>query len=137
LKKYEIIVDGISVDIYLPFYSEFSIPVNFIQKNTICVEGIRIPKPEILLILKQQAEIQRSESIKGQKDRIDILNLLINTNINFKLYYKLIKKYNLLNFHERLKEIISQSKDEFNYLIDNPRKIKLQKKTLLKKISLK
>ncbi len=63
--------------LYVKYYSEFPLLTREIDK-TIQVEGDRIPKPEILLILKQQAEISRKHSIKGQKDRIDILSLLIS-----------------------------------------------------------
>mgnify|MGYP000707541889 CR=1 FL=1 len=70
LKKYEALIEGISIDIYVPFYSDLAVPPEEIQKSSILIEGFRIPEPEILLILKQQAELARKDSVKGQKDRV-------------------------------------------------------------------
>ena len=72
LKKYEGEVEGVSIDIYVPYYSEFVVPPEEILEKTIRVGNFRVPKPEILLLLKQQAEMRRSESVKGQKDRVDV-----------------------------------------------------------------
>ena len=55
LKKYEIKIDGIDIDIYLPFYSELGIPAEEIQKYAGTREGFTVPQIEILLILKQVA----------------------------------------------------------------------------------
>ncbi len=135
LKKYETAIDGISVDIYVPYYSKFSIPPEDIQKNTISTEGFVIPTPETLLILKQQAELSRRDSVKGQKDRADILNLIINGKIDMKAYLGLLKKYNISQYKKRLAEIINSSKREFEYLnITNPREIKLIKKRILNQL---
>jgi hypothetical protein len=68
LKKYECEIEGVSIDIYVLHYSKFIVPVEEILKNTITLENFRIPKPEILLLLKQQAELERKNSVKGQKD---------------------------------------------------------------------
>ncbi|MCD6216014.1 MAG: hypothetical protein J7J92_02995 [Candidatus Aenigmarchaeota archaeon] len=133
LKKYEAIVENISIDIYVPYFSKLVIPLDYIQKNTIKKEGIELPKPEILLILKQQAELERRDKVKGQKDRVDILNILLKGNIDMKKYFFLVKKYNLEDYVKRLQTIIRTSKIEFEYLgILNPRTIKLIKKKLMK-----
>ena len=94
-------------------------------------------KPEALLILKQQAELERKDSVKGQKDRVDILNILINSDIELKKYFVLVKKYKLKEYPGRLRKIVVESKKEFDYLgIKNPRKIKLIKKRLTDSIRL-
>ena len=135
LKKYEAKVSNVSIDIYVKYYSEFPLPLNEIEK-TIQVAGYTIPKPEILLILKQQAEIARKHSVKGQKDRIDILAMLISNTINIENYLNLIEKYKLQTYLNRLKEIISKSTDEYHHLgITNPRKIKKIKNKLLTALS--
>ncbi len=132
LKKYEALIEGISIDIYVPFYSDLAVPPEEIQKSSILIEGFRIPEPEILLILKQQAELARKDSVKGQKDRVDIINLLMNSEINLKRYLKLLQKFKLISYRNRLKEIILSASKEFQYLgIQNPRKIKLWKKEIL------
>lgn len=136
LKRYEAIVDGISIDIYVPFYSELALPLEYIQKNTLKTEGLIIPKPEILVILKQQAEMERKNSVKGQKDRVDILNIIMKSDINFKTYFAIIKEYNLINYESRLETIIRTAKNEFSYLgIENARKIKLIKKDLIQRMN--
>lgn len=125
LKKYEIKFQEISVDIYLPYFSKIVIPPEDILKKIAIVHGFKTPKIEELLILKQQAEMERKNSIKGLKDRVDIMCLLFSGNINFKRYNDLLEKYSLTTFKNRLKEIISSAKDEFYYLnIKNPREIK-------------
>ncbi|HDM05702.1 MAG TPA: hypothetical protein ENG34_00305 [Candidatus Aenigmarchaeota archaeon] len=132
LKKYEAIVDEVSIDIYVPYFSKLAIPPEDLQKLSMRVEGIRIAKPEALLILKQQAELERKDSIKGLKDRVDILNILINSKVDFKKYHKLIEKYKLEDYPKRLESIIKTAKKEFDYLgMKNLRKIRLMKKRLL------
>lgn len=135
LKKYEIIVDEISVDIYVPFFSEFVIPLKDINNYTITVEGMKVLKPEALLILKQQAELERKDSVKGQKDRVDILNILLNSDIKIKKYFNLVSKYDLKDYPIRLREIIKTAKKEFEYLgLKDLRKIRLIKDRLIKKL---
>ncbi|MBU4190117.1 MAG: hypothetical protein KJ886_03865 [Candidatus Thermoplasmatota archaeon] len=125
LKKYEIKFQEISVDIYLPYFSKIVIPPEDLMKTLAVIHGFKTPKIEELLILKQQAEMERKNSIKGLKDRVDIMCLLFSGNINFKRYNDLLEKYSLTTFKNRLKEIVSSAKDEFYYLnIKNPREIK-------------
>jgi len=114
LKKYEIKIDEIDVDIYVKNYSALPIPLNEIEKNFAQIEGFKLVKPEILLILKQTAEINRGDSEKGMKDKIDIINLLIKAEIDFDFYYELIDKYNLKDYRNELIRIIKN----FN-LLDN------------------
>ena len=136
LKKYEAKVEGVSIDIYVIYYSKFVIPPEEILKNTFRIENFKIPKPEIVLILKQQAEMERKDSVKGQKDRVDILCLAKSGKIDWKKYKNLIKRFGLEIYEKRLKKIIKTAKTEFEYLgITNPREIKKIKEKILKKIS--
>jgi len=107
LKKYEIKFDKFDIYIYLPHYSEFALPFNEIKNNTTKIQGFEVPKTEILLILKQTAEIQRKASIKGEKDAIDILTLLIKSPFNIATYKKLIKKNKIEFYVQELKRIIN------------------------------
>jgi len=68
LKKYEIQFEEIDVDIYVPFYSKLAIPAEEIKKYATRIKGLKVVKPEALLILKQGAELERKESVKGNKD---------------------------------------------------------------------
>lgn len=135
LKKYETVVEEISVDIYVSHYSKFPVPFSEIMKNYLVLEGLKVLRPELLLILKQNAEMERMHSIKGQKDRIDILNILINSRMDMKYYLKIVKKYKLYSYPDRLKKIIKNSNKEFLYFgVENPREIKLMKRRLLESL---
>lgn len=136
LKKYQSEIEGVSIDIYVPYYSEFVVPAEGIVKNTINVEGFNLPKPEILLLLKLQAEKERTESVKGQKDRADILSLLISEKIDFKNFKNLVEKYKLENYNRRLKNIVRTARKEFEYLgITDLRKVKKIRERLLEQTS--
>lgn len=109
LKKYEISIEEVDIDIYLPHYSEFCLPVEVIQKHSQLLEGFKVPVPEILLILKQQAYLARRGSAKGEKDKLDILALVNQENMNFGLYKQLLKDYYLDNFRDDLAALISET----------------------------
>lgn len=132
LKKYEISFDEIDVDIYVPYFSELPIPIEDFKHYLVKVEGLNVVKPEILLILKQGAELDRKNSVKGEKDRIDIMTLLFFADIDLKLYDNLLRKYKLQDYFSRLKKLISDFKD-YDYLNLNPREFKLKKNKILKK----
>jgi len=133
LKKYEIKIDEIDIDIYVPFFSRLTIPLDEIYSYTTRIEGFEVIKPEVLLILKQGAEKDREYSVKGEKDRIDIMGLVSFYEMDFKEYYNILKKYKIEHFYERLKKIISNFTD-LKYLDINPRQLKLKKKELLEKL---
>lgn len=133
LKKYEIKFEEIDVDIYTPFFSELAIPAEEIIKYTTTIQNIEVVKAEVLLILKQGAEKDREKSVKGEKDRIDIMNLMLNADINFDQYFILLKKFKLENYYERLKNIIFNFKD-IKYIGLNQRQFKLKKMQILKKL---
>ncbi|MEK6828072.1 MAG: hypothetical protein AABX78_01865 [Nanoarchaeota archaeon] len=132
LKKYEIKVDEIDVDIYIPFYSELP-TIDKIKDYAAIVEGFKVVKPEALLILKQAAEASRSNTEKGLKDRIDIMDLLLKCSIDFAEYINLTEKEKLNNFKRRLLDIVSKF-NEPKYLDLNPRQFKLKRGELIKKI---
>ncbi len=136
LKKYEIIIDDIDIDTYLPHYSQLIIPCEDLQTMTISKEGFTLLKSEPLLILKQQAHQARQQSPKGQKDRIDILSLLHSNTINPLYYNHIIKRYGLQNFAQNLKKTIKTANQEFTYLhITNPRTIKQLKEHWIEQFS--
>jgi hypothetical protein len=132
LKKYEGKVGGVSVDIYLPHYSLLVVSPEEIMKKTRIVEGFKVPESEILLALKQQVEMERKESVKGLKDRIDILSMLLVCPLDLGVYAKLVGK----NYLRRLKEVTLKAKDEFDYLgIKNLREIKKKREKILGRIN--
>jgi len=132
LKKYEIEIEDIDIDIYLPFYSELPLIKN-IEKYAVKVEGFKVVKPEALLVLKQAAEIARGNTEKGMKDKIDIMDLLLKCQIDFPQYKKILEKEKLTKFKDRLIGIITKF-DELKYINLNPRQFKLKKEEIIKNL---
>lgn len=136
LKKYEIKLSEFDIDIYVPYYSTLTIPIEELLKETTKIEGIKTIPSEMLLILKQGAEIDRRKSIKGQKDTIDILTLLLYAPINLKKYHEQIDKYRKKNFLRELITEITQFNpiDSQRYLGINYNEWAKKKKELIEKI---
>lgn len=126
LKKYEIKSEEIDIDIYVEHYSRFVIPSEEIKNYTTEIEGFTLVKPELLLILKQAAFKDRQNSVKGEKDAIDIVSLLFFSGLDLKEYYKILKKYKLEDYLSQLKKMLINFKD-YNYLGLNPREFKIKK----------
>lgn len=102
LKKYEARHEEIQIDVYLPHFSELGIPVNQIQQNTQTKEAFSLPTPEILLALKLFAFKERGLSAKGQKDKVDIISLLLLPNIDQKKFRNLLQQFSLKTALENL-----------------------------------
>lgn len=136
LHKYEIKLEKFDVDIYVPFFSELTLPLNVIMKDyTTKVQNIKTIKPEVLLILKQGAEIARRNSIKGIKDSIDILTLLIYAPVDLKNYIMLLKKYKLEDYKKELVAVIANFSDsDIKYLGMDFRGFKKWKKKKIEEI---
>jgi len=107
LKKYEIKIEEVDIDIYTPFFSILGLPAEEILKYTQRHEGFVLPLPEVLLILKIFVARQRKGTNKGRKDIIDIFSLLRVVDIDWKLFEKLIKKHKLKELSQQLGHIIS------------------------------
>ncbi len=136
LKKYEIKFEEIDVDIYVPYYSRLALPIEEIKSHATKIENIQVASPEVLLILKQGAELDREDSVKGSKDRIDIMALLLFSEIDFKKYNYLLEKHKLKHYSDRLFSIISNF-DDIKYINLNPREFKLKKRELLRNLGKK
>ncbi len=132
LRKYEIQFDEIDLDIYTPYFSKLPIPIEDFPSHVSKIEGFTVLRPEALLILKQAAELGRGESVKGIKDRVDIMALLCYSMIDARIYFNLLKKYKLEHYFTRLKKIINNFTD-YNYLGLNPRQFKLKKREILER----
>ena len=130
LKKYEIKKEEVDIDVYLEYYSELAIPVEDIKYYLLKIEGFDVACPELLLILKQKAYSNRKNSIKGEKDGIDIISLLFFCDIDFKRYYEILKKYKIEDYLRELKTLLFNFK-EYSMLGLNPREFKLKKGKIL------
>lgn len=137
LKKYEAKIEGIDIDIYTPHYCDLIIPCKdiFSEKWFRNINGFKVILPEPFLILKLNAEEERKGTIKGFKDRIDILVMIYKLDFNKKFLLKLEKKYKF-NIRKRILRIIRESKEEYKYFFPesyNLRALKKLKLELIKK----
>jgi len=106
LHKYEIKIEGIDIDIYIPYWSDLGLSINKVIENTVSLEGFRLPSKEILLILKLFVYSKRKASLKGKKDLIDIISLLYFDNINFGLLNNILEDNSLSHLKDELREIL-------------------------------
>lgn len=111
LKKYQIKLEEIDIDIYLPHYSNLGLPVEDIINNTTDVNGFTLLKAEILLITKLTAYINRKNSVKGQKDFIDIVSLLLLDNFNFSRLKSILKEKQLSKYKSTLVKVVKEIKE--------------------------
>lgn len=109
LKKYEIKKEGIDIDIYLPYYSDVGFPLEEISKYVQSTEGFKVPKPEVFLITKLKAYQSRKASIKGQKDKIDIISLIFLEDFDFAFFQNILEKYNLKEHKNIIEKILKES----------------------------
>lgn len=133
LKKYEIIIGEVDIDIYVPYFSKLGIPIEDIEAESSFIEGFKVANKELLLIMKQIAEESRSMSEKGEKDRIDILSILFFSDFNFKKYLKMLKKYNKEEYYTKLLSLVKGFKEN-KYFGMTPRQLKLKKNEILSKM---
>ncbi len=75
------------------------------------VEGFTLPIPEVLLLLKVSAFNSRKDSIKGQKDLVDILGLLLFSNVERSKLMELARTYsvNLLPLKAAIRRVDDQT----------------------------
>jgi len=111
LKTYEIKLEKFDIDIYLPGYSKLALPVDEIMGAAALVKGIKVPKTEVLLILKQGAEIERRGSVKGKKDAIDMLTLLIHSDLDLEEYRRLLERHGMGEFVDQLTAVVRDFSD--------------------------
>lgn len=134
LKKYEIRAEGFDVDIYVPHWSELGLPLDFVMKSISSVEGFNLPRKETLLLLKLYVYTQRSISLKGKKDLIDIISLLYFNNPSWDTVMRTVKSYKLESLLETLREILKTTY-EMKELGLNRKQFSDFKKPILKKLS--
>lgn len=130
LKKYEIKKEEIDIDIYVEHYSRLAIPVEDIKNYIFEIGGFKTASPELMIILKQQAYNERKNSIKGEKDLIDIMSLLLFSNPNMEKYFLIANKYGLNSFSIELKSLIKNFKDYSKLGLNQIQFRKLKEKTI-------
>ncbi|MEK6847699.1 MAG: hypothetical protein AABX50_01075 [Nanoarchaeota archaeon] len=131
LKKYEIKIEDIDIDLYVSHYSKLTIPPEDLKKYAKKIEGFKVLSPEALMILKQGAYEDRKNSLKGEKDLVDIMSLIFSSDFDFGNYKSILNKYSLSHYVENLIYLLSNFKD-YDSLNLTPRDFKLKKVKLLK-----
>ena len=135
LNKYGVKYEEIEIDIYTPNKCNLIISCKDVFENKLyeIIEGFKVIKIEYLIILKLKAELNRKITLKGFKDRCDILALLNKSNI--KVLNNLLKDKEEL--YKNLINIVRGSKEEYNYAFQkefNLRELKVKKQDLLKQL---
>jgi hypothetical protein len=138
LNKYEIKMGEFDLDIYLPGYSKLSFPVEKIREHVQTVKGLKVPVPEALVILKQGAEKERRGSIKGKKDLIDIITILIHSGFSIKKYLSLLDSLSIKGFEKELETELSLfNTDDIRYIGIDFNQFAKWKKAFLKELKSK
>ena len=130
LKKYEIKLGEFDIDIYLPHYSKIGFPLEKISGCAQNIEGFIVPKIEVLLLLKLFAYQDRKNSIKGEKDKIDIISMLDAVDIDWKFFKKLSQEYKITNLYNEIEEILTKASKAEELKINNQQMAKLRKNIL-------
>ena len=133
LRKYEIRKEEIDIDVYVPFYSRLGLPAKDLIKETVKIDVRDVVNSEALMVLKQMVEKERRGSVKGLKDKLDIMTLLLFAGVDFNKYRKLLKDYKIEHLKKEL-IILVKGFTDVKYLNLNPREFKLKRLALLKEI---
>lgn len=134
LKKYEIKLQEIDVDIYVSYYSNPGLPAEDLPKYATLLEGFLVLKPEALLILKQKAFLERRGTPKGEKDKLDILSLAMLPNFDPLKYQAILSDSQQPELLPELETLIKQTRQAPELGL-NPHQFSRVKKTLLAKLA--
>lgn len=137
LKKYQTRKGEVEIDIYVPYYSNPGLPAQDLKKLSVTRSGFTLPKPEVLLILKQTAAIARQGTVKGRKDVLDIIGLLTSTEISWPNYHKLLTDFKKSELIDHLKELLQKTTQVPELELNSHRFSRLKKSCLeqLEKVS--
>jgi len=105
LKKYEIKADGFDIDIYVPHWSDLGLAAEEVSRDAVSIEGFMVPTRETLVALKLVAHRERKASLKGMKDRIDIISLL-SGHVDYAVLRALMDEHPTLHLNEELMAIL-------------------------------
>lgn len=130
LRKYEIKREGIDIDIYLPYFSGLGLPVEELFSYVIQKEKFKILKKEVLLVLKQKAYSERKMVVKGQKDKIDIISLVLLPDFDFNFYKRILEKHKLKSYLKMLREIFEETREVKELNLNRHQFAKIKKQIL-------
>jgi hypothetical protein len=119
LMKFEALIGDVEVDIYTPFVSRLVVPCLdvFDRKLYSVIEGFKVAIPEVLLLLKAQAALDRWHAEKGLKDRVDIISLLKFADVKRNMLEQMLREYDTQHtLRDGIKRAVSESRIEYRFL---------------------
>ena len=119
LMTFEALIGDVEVDIYTPFVSRLVVPCLdvFDRKLYSVIEGFKVAIPEVLLLLKAQAALDRWHAEKGLKDRVDIISLLKFADVKEDMLQQMLTQYDRQHMlRDAIKRAISESRIEYRFL---------------------
>ena len=137
LKKYETKIGRVDVDIYVPYYSMLPIPPqDLIKKFRTNVEGFDTVTPESLLVLKLGAFEDRRESVKGYKDSVDALGLLLFSGLNIQTFKEILREYGLERYTKYVVSLFNSADERMlKYLHLNQNSFSRLKRKIVKDLT--
>lgn len=130
LHKYEIKQDGIDVDIYLPHYSKLGLAAEEIKKHVSRRQGWRVPKLEVLFLLKLFAYAERQGTLKGKKDGLDILSLAFLPEFGWQKYQLLVSRFNFKTYSDLFIKLLKSTVRAPELQVNEQKMAKLKKRIL-------
>lgn len=134
LKKYQVNIEEIDIDIYLPYYSKLGLSVEKLINEKVSIKGFFLLKKEYLLLTKLAAYQKRKGTVKGEKDKIDIFALILSEDFNFSLFNRIVKNNSLKELFLELKKLIKIT-DEIGELGLNRHYLSKKKKEWWKRLA--
>jgi len=119
LMTFEALIGDVEVDIYTPFVSRLVVPCLdvFDRKLYSVIEGFKVAIPEVLLLLKAQAALDRWHAEKGLKDRVDIISLLKFADVKRNVLEQMLRQYDTQHtLRDGIKRAVSESRIEYRFL---------------------
>lgn len=92
LRKYELIIDRVEVDVLVVHFSNAGIPIEELLEPTVSITGFRVMSAEGLLAMKLCAWIDRAGRPKGDKDEADVLSMLSVITFDWEQYRTITSK---------------------------------------------
>ena len=86
LRKYELVLDNVEIDILVIHFSNAGIAIEELLEPSRRISGFRVMSPEGLLAMKLCAWIDRAGRVKGDKDEADVLSLLSVIQMDWERY---------------------------------------------------
>jgi hypothetical protein len=77
LRKNQIVLEGIEVDVYVENQNSLAVPYDELRAHSVEYGPVKVACPEHLLILKLVAGMSRGGSAKGEKDERDVVRLSV------------------------------------------------------------